>query len=223
MKLNISQSRIVGLIYVILITMLIALLYDNANATEPRGGDDAEAHAIAVAGAHADSDSQAIANGGGGSNGDQVSMNTSQFYALSLMFPNAVDCFTGAQGGAHGSDADKGASGFLGLHILNKSCWYDKLASQEPDVEINARLKCADKHYRNAVAYDSPKKDRQSACIAMKIASGNALIQEHKSEMDAKIKQLEEQKATLLREMTIDQEQCEDAKDRIAEASECEK
>jgi hypothetical protein len=40
MKLPISQSRIVGLIYVILITLLIALLYDNtSNATEPRGNE----------------------------------------------------------------------------------------------------------------------------------------------------------------------------------------
>ena len=38
MKLNISQSRIVGLIYIILITMLIALLFDNtANATDRDG------------------------------------------------------------------------------------------------------------------------------------------------------------------------------------------
>ena len=107
------------------------------------------------------------ASAAGGSNGDQVSLNSSQFYALSLMFPNAIDCFTGVQGGA----ADEGTSGFLGLHLLNKSCWLQKQASVEQDIEINARLKCADKHYRNALAYNAPKRDRQTLCIQMKMES----------------------------------------------------
>jgi len=119
----------------------------------------------------------------GGSNGDQISMNTSQFYALSLMFPQAVDCFTGAQGGGQSADADKGTSGFLGLHWLNKSCWLQKQASAEQDIELNARLRCGDPKYRNAIAYDVPKRDRQRTCISMKVASAKQQMNQFEADM----------------------------------------
>jgi hypothetical protein len=123
------------------------------------------------------------------SNGDQVSMNSSQFYALSLMFPNATDCFTGIQGGAQDSSANNGTSGFLGLHLLNKSCWLQRQASAEQDIELNARLRCGDKHYRNAIAYDTPKKQRQAVCIEKKIGSAREQMDNYKSEMNKLIEQ----------------------------------
>jgi len=119
------------------------------------------------------------------STGDMVSTNTSQFYALSLMFPGASDCFTGVQGGAQDADASNASSGFLGFHMLNKSCWLDRLASQETDIEINARLKCGDRKYRNAVAYDSRAKNRQRDCIAMKVASGQDKMRNLRDELAA--------------------------------------
>lgn len=117
----------------------------------------------------------------GGSTGDMVSLNSSQFYALSLMFPNAIDCFSGIQGGAQDSDVNSGTSGFLGLHMLNKSCWLQKQASAERDIEINARLRCGDRHYRNAVAYDAPRRDRRERCIQMKVDSAQAEMREYRN------------------------------------------
>lgn len=133
------------------------------------------------------------------SNGDQISMNTSQFYALSLMFPQASGCFVGAQGGAQDSDIDGGTSGFLGFHWLNKSCWLQQQASVEQDIEINARLKCGDKKYRNAVAYDVPRNERQETCIAMKVASAKQQMDNLNAELsrieDSSKKRLEELQA----------------------------
>ena len=119
-----------------------------------------------------------------------VSMNTAQFYALSLTFPNASDCFTGIQGGASDSDVSGGTSGFLGIHWLNRSCWMDKLADEERDIVLNARLKCHDKHYRNAVAYDAPKgMSKRDWCVELKVQSGRKLMAEHKNDLGKLIDQ----------------------------------
>lgn len=94
-----------------------------------------------------------------------------RFLSLSLMFPNASGCFKGTQGG--GGD---GGAAFFGLHLLDSNCWMDKLANQERDVEISARLKCGARKFRNAVAFDRPRKKRQVGCVSMLIESGQALI-----------------------------------------------
>ncbi len=154
------------------------------------------------------------AGGDGGSSGDMVSMNSSQFYALSLMFPNASDCFTGAQGGAQDSGANSGTSAFLGFHILNTSCWLDKLAGEEQDINLNARLKCGDKKYRNAIAYDVPKKERQSTCISMKVASGMALMNQHTDQLQRALDQANANKATLIDLRAIDNAECDEKIER---------
>jgi hypothetical protein len=136
--------------------------------------------------------------------GNSLSVDGDQFYALSLMFPNASGCFSGVQGGGK----EDNSSGFLGFHILNKSCWADKLASQEQDIEINARLKCSDRKYRNALAYDVPRKDRQATCIAMKGKSGRDLV-----------KKLRDDLAFIENERGIERNECNEAKNRIVEAS----
>lgn len=88
-----------------------------------------------------------------------VNFNSSdEFFAFSTGFPNASGCFTGGQGGD--------GSTFLGLHFLNTSCWLNTLAESETHLDIRARLKCGDRKYRNAIAYDSKGIDRREACIA---------------------------------------------------------
>jgi hypothetical protein len=124
--------------------------------------------------------SQSANSSSDASNGDQVSMNSSQFYALSLMFPEGGGCFTGVQGGGH--EDNKG--GFLGIRFLSTSCWLNQIASTERDIELNARLLCGDRKYRNAVAYDVPRRDRQDVCVRMKTESGKAQVAEWKQALD---------------------------------------
>lgn len=194
MKATIEERMIYWFAGIALVSLLLASTAwaGGKKRPPPRSADDvavtvtadpavnvSTGDAAADAAAAADSSSSAT----GGSNGDQISMNSSQFYALSLMFPQAMDCFTGAQGGGQLADADDGASGFLGLHLLNKSCWLQKQASAEQDIELNARLRCGDKHYRNAIAYDVPRSERQATCIRMKIASARAQMDNFEDEL----------------------------------------
>lgn len=116
-----------------------------------------------------------------------TAMNNHQFLSLSLMFPQAAGCFKGFQGGgAEGRGSNSMA--FLGFHILDHNCWMDKLANQERDIEIMARLKCGSKKYRNAVSFDVVKKDRQYDCVARVIRSNQALIEHEKMEIERLIK-----------------------------------
>jgi hypothetical protein len=177
---------------------------------------DAAAAAGAISGSVSGSDSTSGSDSAS-SNGDMLSTNTSQFYALSLMFPGASDCFTGAQGGLQGVDADQGTSGFLGIHLLNTSCWLDKLASQESDIDINARLKCGDKKYRNAVAYDVPKRERQATCIRMKVDSGQDLMQSYKDRMQGLLDKANDDKRLLLDLREHDQQVCDESIERCQE------
>jgi hypothetical protein len=117
-------------------------------------------------------------NSDGGSGGDNVSINSSQFYALSLMQPSAVGCFTSGQAGGSTNDMSGGLSGFFGWYKLNIPCWMDSQADQEPDIEINAALRCNDKHYRAALGWKVPKKEQRAECIRIKVASGKAQMVE---------------------------------------------
>lgn len=137
------------------------------------------------------------------SNGDMTSLNSSQFYALSLMFPQAAGCFTGVQGGLN--EDQKG--GFLGIHMLNNSCWMNKLAAMEPDIELNARLLCGDRKYRNAIAYEYPRKERREQCISMKMDSGIGYMQDMKQEME----RLKGRNAEIMAEHALIVQECEDA------------
>ena len=93
-------------------------------------------------------DSSAEAFGGDGSSQNEYNTNNeSDFFALSLQFPNAVGCFGGAQAGG----GTGGGAGFFGFHKLNVSCWVNQLAEAEKSIDIRARLKCGDKHFRQAI------------------------------------------------------------------------
>ena len=144
----------------------------------------------------------ALASASSTADGGSVTMQGNEFYALSLMFPQAAGCFTGVQGGAK-----ENSSGFLGFHILNKSCWMGQKASIEQDIEINARLLCADRHYRNALAYDVPRRERRDACVRMKVDSGRKQMANFQNQID----DLERKNAVLLKERAYERQYAEDA------------
>jgi hypothetical protein len=85
------------------------------------------------------------------------------FFALSTGFPQASNCFGGAQGGG----GNKNSGGLFGVHILNKQCWLDQLAEAEKSLDIRARLKCGEKSYRKAITFDTKgnTKEKTQACI----------------------------------------------------------
>lgn len=91
--------------------------------------------------------------------------NNTRFFAFNSSIPSAGECFGAAQGGGGGSNG----GGFLGINFLNKDCWYAKTAEFEESVEVRARLKCGSKAFRNAIAYDRPKRERQQACIGFMV------------------------------------------------------
>lgn len=92
--------------------------------------------------------------------GDSVS-NETNFFAFSTGFPQASGCFGGAQGGGTGGSS----GGFLGLHFLNNDCWTSALAEAEANVDVRARLKCGGKKFRDAIAFDQPRRERQRYCV----------------------------------------------------------
>lgn len=190
--------------------LLALILSTPALATNRTPNNDADARADADSGSYsdsesnsrADSDSSSYSRGGDGGDasigdvgtgdidaGDTEVTNTTNnttnsshnFLALSLMFPNASGCFKGVQGGGSEHDTRGGVAAFLGIHLLDKNCWADKLASTERDADINARLKCGAKWYRNAVAFDSKRKDRHQACYDRVYASNLAMIDKEKA------------------------------------------
>lgn len=139
------------------------------------GNAEASAEARAHAGAEADANAQAEggnaqadAQGGeasssssaDGSNNANTSNETS-FFALSTTFPQVSGCFKGRQGGAAGS----GTGIWFGGHGLDLNCFLTSIAEAEPDIEVQARLKCGAKAFRNAIAFQEPKKDRQLFCV----------------------------------------------------------
>lgn len=145
----------------------------NASGNQPRADADADAAAHAgaaagaLAGAHAESGDNS-ATGGAASNdgntldaGDNITNARSTFFSFNRSMPAAGKCFGTVDGGG----GDSGGAGFLGFNYLNKNCWYAALAGEEQSVEVKARLKCGSKHFRNAISYDKPRKERQTACI----------------------------------------------------------
>lgn len=86
------------------------------------------------------------------------SKDSSRYFAFGTSFPNAEGCLGGVQVGF----------GLYGQHKIDNSCWIQKLADSEKNVDLKARLKCADKKYRKAIAYNVPwhkRKERRQACI----------------------------------------------------------
>lgn len=131
---------------------------------------------------------------------ETTSTNNSRFYALSLQFPQASGCFKGVQAG--GADDEEGM-GFFGIHLLNTNCFLMQQAATERSIEINARLKCGSKKYRNAVAFDRPRDERQRACVNMLVQSGQALMQQ---ETQALLSMLEDQTVAINTHTSIENE-----------------
>lgn len=130
------------------------------------GGDGGDAVATGGAGGSAAADG-GLGVGEVNVGGDSTSFNSSSeymslVYASDLPESNADMCslYAGAGGGGDGG------GGFIQWPFMNKACWHQKLAGGEVDVDLVARLKCADKFYRRAVAYEHDGRDRRGQCIA---------------------------------------------------------
>lgn len=114
-----------------------------AEAAAKATGGDATAKATS-----GDSVADAASTSNATNEGIATTTNTdTSVYALSLEFPNLVGCIGGGQGGIN----DRGKGGFLGLNWTNVACWMQQLSESEEDLDIRARLKCGDKHYRRAI------------------------------------------------------------------------
>lgn len=146
-----------------LCVVLIAFATVQANATDKNknGNVDIDVEADASAKSYADATATADANAAGGSasNGNMSSKNN--FFALSTGFPQANECFGGLQIGGGGGDG----GGLLGVHKLNKDCYYADSAGAEKSAEARALLKCASKLFRNAIAYQQPNREKQRYCV----------------------------------------------------------
>ncbi len=131
------------------------------------GGAEGEGGPLATsAGGASTASGQATASNDGVTTNNSTNNNT-RFFAFNSSIPAAGECFGAAQGG--GGNGTGG--GFLGINFLNKDCWYAKTAEFEESVEVRARLKCGSKAFRNAIAYEKPKRERQQACIGFMVRS----------------------------------------------------
>lgn len=135
---------------------------------------DQEATATATSG-----DSSASAQGGDAGDNSLVNVSEHTFYSYAQSDRGAVNCFISADGAAAGN----GKFGALGIYWLDTNCWMDAVAAEERDVEINALLKCGGKKYRNAIAYDQPKRERQKFCVDKVMNSGMAQIREENARL----------------------------------------
>lgn len=99
----------------------------------------------------------------GGGSTTLTSTDDTNVYALSLEFPSLQGCIGGGQGGIRGDNG----GGFLGLNLTNVACWMQQLSESEEDLDIRARLKCGDRHYRDAITFDvkGRKTEKVQACI----------------------------------------------------------
>jgi len=129
----------------------------------------------------------------------------SEFYALSLTFPNAVDCFSGVQGG------DKAT--FLGFHILNNDCWAKATAMAERDAEVRALLKCGGPQFRKSIAYQvRGKRKQQEYCV-------DYMTQVHRAEIAEanEIIELRRQVEYFKTDRDAVQERCDESNKRVFE------
>ncbi len=159
---------------------------DDPDPANAQADAEARAHAGAEADANAQAEggnAQADAQGGqassssssdGSNNSTTSTSNDSNFFALSTTFPQVSGCFKGKQGGAAG-----GGNGiWFGGHGLDLNCFLTSIAEAEPDIEVQARLKCGAKAFRNAIAFQEKSKDRQLFCV-------NYMTAKHRNELQA--------------------------------------
>ncbi len=177
-----SRSSLLGLLVASLLAISPAWATNRTPPPDPeptssQADAQADAEARAHAGAEADANAQAEggnaqadAQGGqassssssdGSNNTSTTTSNETTFFALATTFPQVSGCFKGRQGGAAG-----GGNGiWFGGHGLDLNCFLTSIAEAEPDIEVQARLKCGAKAFRNAIAFQEPKKDRQLFCV----------------------------------------------------------
>lgn len=106
-------------------------------------------------------DTEALANAESNLANSINTKNDYDFVAFSTTFPELQDCMGGVQGAGKAKDL----GGLFGMNYINDSCWLQKLSESETNVDIKARLKCGDSKYRNAIAWQKPRKERREACI----------------------------------------------------------
>jgi hypothetical protein len=194
---------------------------------DPQAAAEARAHAGAQADANAQAEggnAQADAQGGqaassssadGSNNSTTQTSNESNFFALATTFPQVSGCFKGRQGGAAGS----GTGIWFGGHGLDLNCFMTTIAEAEPDIEVAARLKCASKAFRNAIAFEVKKSsERQLFCV-------NYMTEKHRNELSAlreRAEYLLEERDRIEHELTerntLLQRQCAEQIDRSEEA-----
>jgi hypothetical protein len=109
--------------------------------------------------------------------------------AFAQDFPITSGCFAGVNAGHDRTTASKSTGSFLGFTFLNTSCHLQGLAAQERDVVLVARLKCGDRKYRNAVAFDHRDygQNKRERCIDLASKSMIGAIEEERE----RVKQLE--------------------------------
>lgn len=163
-----------------------------------------------------DADSSSKSNSVSSVDGNEYTSNSdddTNLYALGLTFPSLAGCIGGGQGGVN----DRGRGGFLGLNLTNVACWMQQLSQSESDLEVRARLRCHDKHYRRAMTFDvrGNRKDKTRACI-------DFVIPRWTEELRAERAVAEEHFAKLQREHEIEKEElvakCSEANARRFEA-----
>ncbi len=113
--------------------------------------------------------------------GDNTTNNRSNFFSFNSSLPNAGECFGAAQGGG----GDGGGGGFFGIRMLNNDCWFSALAEAEENVQVRARLKCASKMFRNAIAYEQPRNKRQQRCIGFMVSTYVEQIEHERAQVQA--------------------------------------
>ena len=122
------------------------------------------------------------ADGGSSDNAVAIS-NVYMSRAFAQDFPITHGCFVGVNAGGDKTTQTKSTGGFLGFTYLSTSCHLQALAGAERDIDIVARLRCGDRKYRNAVAYESPRRERQANCISKVKGSLMGAIEDEKQRL----------------------------------------
>jgi len=200
---------------------------DPSAEASARSSSEARAHAGAEAGANAQAEggnAQADAQGGqaassssadGSNNSTTQTSNESNFFALSTTFPQVSGCFKGKQGGAGGD----GIGLWFGGHGLDLNCFLTSIAEAEPDIEVQARLKCGSKAFRNAIAYQVRKNsERQEFCVTYMTAKHRNELAALRERAEFLLQEKERIEHELTERNTLLARQCAEQIDRSEEA-----
>ncbi len=187
---------------------------------------EAQAHAVAKADANAQAEggsAQADAQGGqassssssdGSNNSSTQTSNETNFFALATTFPQVSGCFKGKQGGAAGS----GGGIWFGGHGLDLNCFLTSIAEAEPDIEVQARLKCGAKAFRNAIAFQEKSKDRQLFCVDFMTDSLRNELRELRERAEYLLVEKQRIERELTERISTVVQQCDEKLDRASDA-----